>query len=711
MKILHRFRIGLFLFLIPIGIFAESYSENLKSKIDSGAVPSFSEVKAEYRPSEAVLLDRNGQSLQTLRLNPKFRRLAWTQENEIPETFVLAMLAQEDKRFAFHNGLDYWAVFGSLKDRILSNGRRGASTISMQVAGFLLGSKPGERTILDKFAQISLATRLEESWTKSEIAEAYWNLVPFKGELLGIRAGARGVFGVEPSSLAPEESLLLVSLLPSPNIGSRRWENRACQLAKKIGREDLCPAIGEAIANYKKPRNIWNTETRSAYHAAHRLFRRGEAAMDSQATGSLRSTIDFFSQQKAEAALERVLSSVKDKNVREAGILAIENKSGAVLIYVGNSKLYSENYFVDAIQARRQAGSTLKPFLYSIAFESKLLEPESILFDRPKEWELVGGAYRPSNYEDRYWGEVSAKTALASSLNIPAVQVLEWVGVPRFVAGLQEFGFGKLERPDFYGLSLALGTADISLWELTNAYRTIANDGFFGELTFYPEEGEANRLHWNSSREASFRKIIDSDSVSKVRSILSSRENRALGFGWESNLSTKFSSFAKTGTSQDMRDNWCVGSSENFTVGVWVGNMSGEPMHDVSGITGAAPLWKEVLTILEDLRPSRNVIAQNEIESKKELTVTKAAGKTRILYPENGNVFALDPEIPKENEIIRFKVRSNAKTKTLEWILNGKRVAKTEKDTLDWKPTRGNYFLSVRDESGVLSETVVFQVR
>ncbi len=704
------FGLVLFSFAFFANVLAAPYSEKIAKEIQLGNIPSFSNVKSSYRPSEGILLDNRGQVLQTLRLEKKFRRLEWTHSSEIPEIFILSFLAQEDRRFPFHGGVDYLAILGSLKDRILGNSKRGASTITMQVAGFLLGTKPGGRSISDKFSQVSLAMELEKTWTKPQIAEAYWNLVPFKGEYLGVRAASRGIFGVDPSSLAPEQSILLVSLLPSPNSSGSKWESRACALSKIVSDTPLCKEIALAISEYKKPKSVWNTDTYKAYHAASRIFQAEEFSLELIQTGRIKTTIDLFLQTKAENAADRILSSIREKNAKEAGIIALDNRTGAILIYIGNSKLSPENYFVDSVRARRQAGSTLKPFLYSYAFEKNIIDSESILLDQPKEWELLGGSYKPSNYDDKYWGPVPAKMALASSLNIPAVQVLEWVGVPNFVSKLQELGFQKLQRPDFYGLSLALGSADVTLWELTNAYRTLANDGYYGEPTFFPEEAVQNRKFWESSREAGFSSVFDPEVAMKIRKILSSRDNRAPSFGWESNLSTRFFSFAKTGTSQDMRDNWCIGSSGKYTVGVWVGNMSGEPMHDVSGITGAAPLWKEVMGFLEEYDPSEPIFAKDEEKLPSSFIVLKnVPGQAKVLYPENGNLFALDPEIPEENERIRFKVRIHSKH--TEWILNGKILARTNTTYFDWKPKRGNYLLSVRGEDGLLSETVAFQVR
>ncbi|EQA43547.1 penicillin-binding protein 1C [Leptospira broomii serovar Hurstbridge str. 5399] len=704
-----RFRC-FFLIFVGVPCFGQGLPKEFINEIQTGKVPSFQELQSNYEPSEGTLLDRSGEHLHRLRLDHTVRRLAWTPTSEVPESFILSILAQEDKRFPLHRGVDYKAILGAIRDRVFGGKKRGASTITMQLAGFLLGSKPGQRSYSEKWNQMILAWKIEERWSKAEIAESYFNLVPFRGEFVGIRAASRGVFGVDPSSLSSEEAVLLVALLPNPNIRSSEWDRRGCWLSEAIGSKNLCEPLKETVANLKKRKVFWNTESSLAYHAARRILVHRE--INGYKSGAVRSTIDARSQLAAEESMNRILSSIQERNVREAGILAIENRTGAILIYLGNSKLSKENYFVDAIQARRQAGSTLKPFLYALAFEKNLLTPESILTDLPREWELIGGSYRPTNYEDRYFGSVPARMALASSLNIPAVQVLDWTGVPEFVSRLGELGFDKLRNPDFYGLSLALGTADITLWELVNAYRTLSNEGYWSEPTFDPQEASKNTEAWGRERNTRFRKVYPKEITQTIKDILSSRDNRSLSFGWENHLSTKFFSFAKTGTSQDMRDNWCVGSSGNYTVGVWVGNMDGEPMREVSGVTGAAPLWKEVIQSLEEMRPSSNQEVHMARSSNSNIKRSIGLGNAeapKILYPETGSLFALDPEIPEENERIRFEARTNSKR--VEWILNGSVLESDSSNIYDWKPKRGSFILSVRINGAHISDTVAFQVR
>ena len=221
----------------------------------------------------------------------------------------------------------------------------------------------------------------------------------------------------------------------------------------------------------------------------------------------------------------------------------------------------------------------------------------------------MSGIYQPRNYDSQFKGLVTSRVALASSLNVPAVKALSLVGMEPFLSKLRQLGIKRLkESGDFYGPSLALGSADVSLWELVNGYRTLANEGIWDEL----------RLRLKEESLSGKRKVFSREAAFLVSDILSDREARSLTFGLENPLATRFWTAVKTGTSKDMRDNWCIGYSKRYTVGVWVGNFNGEPMWNVSGITGAAPVWVEVMDFLhrQDEGPrqttSRRVGAQRD---------------------------------------------------------------------------------------------------
>ncbi|AOP34041.1 penicillin-binding protein 1C [Leptospira tipperaryensis] len=671
----------------------------------SEEIPTYGEVRNSYRSSDGTLLDVYGRFLQTIRFDVKERKLAWVEEGEIPETLFLALLLQEDKRFFEHSGVDKVAILGAVRDRILGNSKRGASTLSMQLAGIFLKTKPGRRSFFDKWNQIQFAKEMEETWKKNEILTAYLNLAQFRGELRGLRSASRGLFHKEPSALSDTESILLVSMLPFPGAGADVLSRRSCILAKKIQREDLCLTFEKtAKVAVSKPTGLRSTGG-IAYHAAQKFFRENPGFLEKN--GKQKTTLDFDLQWKITELAKNILDGLKNQNVAETGIVVLDNASGAVLAYVGNLP-ESRSFYVDAIQSRRQAGSTLKPFLYALAFDQSVLKPNSILEDSPSEWNAVSGIYRPSNYSDTYHGKVEAKFALASSLNIPAIHVLDLVGVSTFVQRLQELGIENLQRSDFYGASLALGTADVTLLELTNAYRTFANGGMYSQSTLVPsiarqtfQERYKDGNHW--------KKIYSKESANALSEILSNREYRSLSFGLNNHLSTRFFTAVKTGTSQDMRDNWCIGYSKKFTVGVWVGNMDGSPMWDVSGVTGAAPIWNAVIHLLQE-REGENwklpLEAQNEAPLK---TASDSNPIPKILIPGSDTIFALDPDIPEGRQKLRFT--ASVFENGFQWILDGKNLKESHEKETFWKPEKGFHILSLQDRTGKIIDSVVFEVR
>lgn len=668
-------------------------------------IPTYSAVRNSYRSSDGTLLDVHGRFLQTIRFDTKERKLAWVEEGEIPETLFLALLLQEDKRFFEHSGVDSIAILGAVRDRLFGTSKRGASTISMQLAGIFLKTKPGRRSFSDKWNQIRFAREMEETWKKNEILTAYLNLAQFRGELRGLRSASRGIFHKEPSALSDTESILLVSMLPFPGASAEVLAKRSCILAKKIRKEDLCTSF-EKSASLAVSKSTGLPSTGGiAYHAAQKFFRENSGFLENN--GKQKTTIDFDLQWKVTELAKNILDGLKNQNVSETGVVVLDNASGAIVAYVGNLP-ESKSFYVDAIQSRRQAGSTLKPFLYALAFDQSVLKPDSILEDSPFEWNAVSGIYRPSNYSDAYHGKVEAKFALASSLNIPAIHVLDLVGVPTFVQRLQELGIQNLERSDFYGASLALGTADVTLLELTNAYRTLANGGMYSQSSLVPsiarqtlQEFSEEGNHWT--------RVYSVESSSTLGEILSNREYRSLSFGLNNHLSTRFFTAVKTGTSQDMRDNWCIGYSKKFTVGVWVGNMDGSPMRDVSGVTGAAPIWNAVMNLLQE-RESENWNAPKEAQRQSPVrTVSDSSPIPKILIPGNDTIFALDPDIPEGRQKLRFS--ASVFENGYQWILDGKNLKEAHEKETFWKPEKGFHILSLRDRNGKIVDSVVFEVR
>lgn len=685
--------------------------------------PAFAEVKRSYVASEAVLYDRSGATLHELRARQDFRALKWVGLRDISPALARSVVYSEDRRFfEGHRGVDWRslarAAFGFARARIAGKtALRGGSTISMQVASMLDHRlRPGaraRRSLWQKAGQVIEALMLERRWSKNEILEAYLNLVSFRGELQGVGAAARGLFGKDPHGLSWVEGALLAALLRAPNAELSLVAARACALAHGLwdgaGATQDCSLF---LRQVEEARAYYSIAPREAVASqlAHRLLAQGKL--------EVRTTLDGSLQRFAFDALKRQLSTLKAKNVRDGAILVADNSTGEVLAYVGGSGTLSSAPFVDGVMARRQAGSTLKPFLYGLAFERRVLTPETLLDDSPLDIALARGIYRPQNYDRSFRGPVPARVALASSLNVPAVKTLELVGVDAFVGLLERLGFTRLRTASDYGPSLALGSADVTLFELVQAYRALAIKGIAGPLKLEPS-GVSSAL--TSDQRSS--RALSAEAAFLVSEILSDRENRGATFGLESPLATRFWSAVKTGTSKDMRDNWCIGFSRRHTVGVWIGNFSGEPMWNVSGVTGAAPVWAEIMDYLHRGSPEgklSEVVRAESIPSgvrrvrgkwflagtEPENPLPTFESSPRIAYPPSGMIMAIDPDIPNDAQRVPFRATGQL-AEHLRFILNGRDLGAAAATVL-WAPERGMHFLKLVDQR---SRRVLDEVR
>lgn len=680
----------------------------------ASSLPSYHEVRSAYRPSDSILLDRNGRTLHELRTDLRVRRLAWTPLVEISPALQASVVHAEDRRFFEHAGVDWRALTGAVLRGLVSGQWRGASTISMQVAALLdpsLQPAAGRRSLRQKWDQIAAAVALEATWSKAHILEAYLNLVFFRGENQGVAAASRSLFGKAPHGLDAGESLVLAALIRSPSAAQEQVQSRALKLGRSLAWPVADEHVRAKVSQAMQGLGAFAARAGLAAHAARRVFQGGR---DAAVAGC---TLDREIQAVARERLAHHLMLLQPRHVAEAAALVVDNATGEILAYASHTADPARSRFVDGVAAKRQAGSTLKPFLYALALDRRILTAASRLEDAPLDLSVPAGIYQPQNYDRTFQGTVTVRTALASSLNIPAVRTLEMVGVESFLEVLRELGVqGLSESGDFYGPSLALGSADVSLWELVNAYRTLANRGIRGKLVLEAAPGAAEREERVFSPAAAF---IVSD-------ILADREARAPTFGLENPLATRFWTAVKTGTSKDLRDNWCVGYSQRYSVGVWFGNFSGEPMWAVSGMSGAAPVWLDLMNHLHRSEPSaasrppEGVVpgappAGGGLRQEWFIQGTDpvqgdplpAAAPARIVYPPAGAVFVIDPDIPLGRQGIFFAASKAAHQPV--WVLDGKRLSLEGHS--HWTPVPGRHALALQDPGGRLLDAVAFQVR
>jgi penicillin-binding protein 1C len=671
-------------------------------------MPTPAQVRADYRASDVRLLDRHGDPIDSIRINMAVKRAPWVALADVSPALGAALMQAEDQHFMEHGGVDLQALGKAAWDNLFRSRPRGASTITMQLAALLdarLAAPAQGRSLGQKWDQARAAQALEQGWSKPQILEAYLNLVSFRGELQGVGAASRGLFGKAPSGLNQAESVILASLVRAPGAAPKLVARRACALAKELKSDADCAAIEWAAVSALGRASAADVLT-PAPQVAQQLLK---GARDAG------STLDGPLQRYAQATLRQQLMALRERNVNDGAVVVIDNASGEILAYVGNAG-GSE---VDGVAALRQAGSTLKPFLYELAIERQLITAASLLDDSPVDIPTPAGLYVPQNYDHDFKGFVSTRTSLASSLNVPAVRTLLLTGLERFHGRLHDVGLSSLtESADYYGYSLALGSAEVSLLELANAYRVLANGGVFSEATLRPRAS------------APARRVLDARASFIVADILADRAARSLTFGLRNELATTFWSAVKTGTSKDMRDNWCMGFSEKYTVGVWVGNFDGRPMWDVSGVSGAAPVWRDVMDYLHQHTASHAPAAPQGVvrqqltyepaleasraewfvkgtESAVVALVAPGERAPRILYPGQSSIIALDPDIPAAIERVSFQAQAG---QGLTWQLDGAALAPASANYA-WRPVAGEHALALVDANAKVVALTRFQVR
>ena len=621
-------------------------------------LPSHDKIVASWKPSESWLYDRGGRLLDSQRVNFRARRLAWVPLKDMAPTLVETVIASEDKRFREHGGVDWLAIGSAARARYSGERSRGASTISMQVAAFLAPelATPGTRSWFDKLRQMRAARALESRWSKDEIVEAYLNLAGFRGEAQGIGAAALGLFGKTPATLTTDEARLVAALLPDPSASAGEIAARACR-----GKPADCGQLREMANAMLGNQRQLALDPNLAPHLSAKLLTEPGIRVST--------TLDRDIQAMATIALRRQLLGLGSARARDGAVVVVDNATGDVLAYVGGVGGGSTAAAVDGADAYRQAGSTLKPFLYGMAMERGYLTPASILDDSPVQLDTASGLYVPQNYDHAFKGPVSVRSALAGSLNVPAVRTLVIAGTEAFRDRLWDTGYrGLTEDGQYYGFSLALGSAEVTLLEQAAAYRSFALGGRWSPLRIRATDPHVEP-----------RRVLSEQASWLIGSILSDPQARAGTFGLDSALKLPFWAAVKTGTSKAMRDNWCVGWSDRYTVAVWIGNLEGDSMKAVSGTSGAAPVWRDVMIALHARAPGRAPAMPSGVEARPvsfagniesprqeyflkgtaqsiQIAAPAAARRPRITNPVSGSVYALDPDIPIDRQRLGFAV-------------------------------------------------------
>jgi penicillin-binding protein 1C len=555
----------------------------------------------------------------------------------IPSDCTRMFIVLEDARFRFHPGVDPIALSRAVVDRLLGRGSRsGASTITMQLARLV---QPRPRTFAGKLGEAWTALRIESRLTKDRILSEYLDAVPFGRNTLGVGAAAWTYFGLDLARLTRAQLLVLAIIPRNPTVYDPfDHPERLLAAARELdARNRLGIDPGELEAALRGAHGA-----RPAGDAPHFVrFVQGEllagrlrlpGGTRRPASGVLRTTLDLGLNHDIEARVRFVISRYESARVTNAAVVAIDNSTGAVIGWVGSRDFADAGHSgqLDGALIRRQSASTLKPFLYASALE-KGWTAAALLPDVPVQFGSADEeTYRPQNFDKRSHGVVRLRTALASSLNVPAVYTLSRVGLRDFLQTLGGLGF--VLPPDSaarYGLGTAIGNAEVSLRELVHAFSVFPRGGTLSDLVL--AEGTAPEA----------RRVFDPFSAWMICSILSDPSARATGFGTHTYFRTIVPSMFKSGTSSEFTNLWCIGATPGFTVGAWAGNFDGRAVRNKTGSIVPTQVVSDVLNRLSeehpaaprdrDFRAPAGVVSAR-IDTVTGLSATPYCGSTRIEY-------------------------------------------------------------------------------
>lgn len=547
-----------------------------------------------------VLLDRTG--------TPFFSfyegRLKKTVPLEsLPEHIPQSVIAVEDKDFYSHPGFSLRGIVRSLWNNIRQKEIvAGGSTITQQLVKNTILSP--EKSYLRKYQEIILAHELERRYSKKEILEMYLNTVYFGRGAFGIEEAADAYFQKPSADLTLAESALLAGLLPAPSALAPRNGNESAAKARQqivltlmreqgyISEELRQQAALEAL-NYRSAPDDDLLNSKAPHFAVmvlQELTKNYGEDHVAQSGFTVHTTIDLAWQDYAEQSVKNQIAALQGSNATNGAAVVIDPKTGEVKALVGSVDWHNKEFGkFNVVTSKRPPGSAFKPIVYAAGLEKRVITPASVLSDRPT---VFAGTYRPQNYDRRFRGEVTVRRALANSLNVPAVEVLEKVGLVGAMEMAERLGISTLEGESSYGPSFVLGTADVSPLEMAEAYSVFANEGKKTDPVLILEIRDKNgKLVFR--HEPHTQEIMEKEVAFLVSSILSDTSARRETFG--ESLTISRPAAVKTGTTENFKDAWTIGYTPSLVVAAWVGNNNNTPMSNIAGSLGAAPIWRTLM--------------------------------------------------------------------------------------------------------------------
>jgi penicillin-binding protein 1C len=606
----------------------------------AATLPSVADLEQRASTFETTrIYDRNGDLLYEI-LDPSAGRRTFTTLDKISPYLIAATIATEDKSFYSHPGFDWTAIVRAFWQNFQGKGTvSGASTITQQLARYLLLSpeERSEQSYMRKVREALLAAEITRRYSKDQILELYLNEFYYGNLAYGIEAASETYFQISADKLDLSQASFLAGLPQAPSVydvyhnreGTRERQKQVLTLMYEASNEQGCIFVSNSIdrvcvdatsaitaytelENYEfKPSGVMMRYPHWVNYIRSLLEEQFDAQTIYRSGFSVYTTLDPALQDIAEAQVKQQVDSLAANNANDGALVAIQPASGEILAMVGSADFYNDA--IDgqvnmATSPTRQPGSSIKPITYITAFE-KGWTPATLIWDVPSEFPPSGDPndprppYVPVNYDGRFHGPVTVRTALANSYNIPAVKTLQFDGlyddpntpdVEGMISVAKKMGITSLTRDD-YGLSLTLGGGEVSLLEMTEAYSVLANDGKKVPLSAILRILDHNGNVVFEYNPPAGEQVVRPEHAFLISSILSDNEARIPMFGANSVLHLSFPVAAKTGTSNDFKDNWTLGYTPDLAVGVWVGNADYSSMNDVTGLTGAAPIWSQFM--------------------------------------------------------------------------------------------------------------------
>ncbi len=637
------------------------------------------------------------------------------------DRLAAATKAAEDRRFSAHIGIDPLAITRAIvADARARHVVQGGSTITQQLVKLRSSSSANGRTFVSKIRQAVYAVRLEHRVSKDDILSAYLAEAPYGGRLIGAEAAAQGYFSTSASQLSWAQAAYLAALPQRPTafnprrnadaaVNRQRWILRRLRTSGQLTDAELKSALTERLG---LATDVFDP---LAPHFTEMLGKREKDTGELREKGApLRTTLDAMLQKEVVGIARQQRRSLQKNHAANVAVVVLDNATGAVRAWEGSGDYFDANHggMLNGPLLARQTGSTMKPFIYASAFDAGAA-PGDLIDDTPFETLADGKSFRPQNYDHQFRGPITLRQALANSVNVPAVRLLADQSPRVLVDTLKRGGIDLPYGPQHYGLALGLGTAEISLLDLTSAYASFARGGRSLDATFFEP----------AAVQPGGRRVMSKASAFLISDVLADNDARTPAFGRNSALRFSFPVAAKTGTSQNFHDNWVIGYTADITVGVWVGNFDRTPLAGATGVTGAGPIFHAVmlaahsrLSSLSDSIAGATLFASvpKELVSKTNGMHTEyrwvgnrttssasaspssspsSGGRLRMIEPVNGGEYLIDETRPRSTQ--RLPLRASGGHGSYGFVVDD--IPETSGA---WLLQAGKHMACVRDSAG-----------